>query len=706
MVKVWARKKISSVLFFLLCVILVSVAGKTEAHAAAKTRKISGITYQVSDSKKKTATVRKASGSIRSADIAAKVKIKGKTYKVTSISEKAFQNCKKLRNVTIGKNIRTISSRAFYGAKNLRSITVKSRQITKIGSSAFQGIHKKAKFSVPKAAYNRYKKSFTKKSTGFKKTMQLVVSGENTNGDSGDGLFGDTETDPDEEPDSMEEDPDAFDITKYTYSVTPLVSDICYYYYVKTDNPDPKSFVFVDENNSYDIGMSSTLAYEDEPFADVNYTGTDPLRVKDGYIFYCGYSIDGGELTLKDRSGWKEESTGITVTIPQQLTEEQYLINRFTDASMSFFEKMDAVQSGLSGICLYSGASVLGERKKQDGVYYGLSTSPHVDQNFYIQDPYYREGTKKLLVSSLYPFRYDSIGFPGLMGEVARTIDPAVSVAWNADYHWLIDVSYNGETRSYGGQGEGGGQGLRDGMVKYFYSFDGSANDMCTKSTFENLRSILDEYGSMDVPEDPKDPDELTWESVCRTVGAAGSYVRVMLVNSIFGGGGTGFSFLYADDGTTYPRYMSDVWYDGRYFNRHEYFEKGAKFSDAPNAAIVVKDAQIRFPEAPEGKTYLYNYSDIGRCAAYNAVTGIWKGFTRFDYDASKGVWVASIYGRSQCREGNSYRYVPIEDEDFKDACTLTRAEVLAMGIDRNADTDPAGYYIYDMGTTPGTWAS
>ena len=56
---------------------------------------------------------------------------------------------------------------------------------------------------------------------------------------------------------------------------------------------------------------------------------------------------------------------------------------------------------------------------------------------------------------------------------------------------------------------------------------------ICTKSTFENLRSILEEYGGMDVPEDPKDPDELTWADVCRTVGPDGSYVRVVLINSI-----------------------------------------------------------------------------------------------------------------------------------------------------------------------------
>lgn len=166
---------------------------------------------------------------------------------------------------------------------------------------------------------------------------------------------------------------------------------------------------------------------------------------------------------------------------------------------------------------------------------------------------------------------------------------------------------------------------------------------ICTKSTFENLRSILEEYGGMDVPEDPKDPDELTWADVCRTVGPDGSYVRVVLINSIFGGGGTGFSFLYANGESTYPGYMSDAWYNGRYFNRHEYFEKGTKFSNAPKASIVLKDVQIRFPKAPEGKVYLYNYDDIGRYSAYNAATGVWSGFTCFDYDEVSGTWIASI---------------------------------------------------------------
>lgn len=76
--------------------------------------------------------------------------------------------------------------------------------------------------------------------------------------------------------------------------------------------------------------------------------------------------------------------------------------------------------------------------------------------------------------------------------------------------------------------------------------------------------------------------------------------------------------------------------------------------------SIVLKDVQIRFPEAPEGKIYLYNYDDIGQYSAYNAATGVWSGFTCFDYDEACGTWIASIYKQSKCRDENSYQYVPI----------------------------------------------
>lgn len=373
---------------------------------------------------------------------------------------------------------------------------------------------------------------------------------------------------------------------------------------------------------------------------------------------------------------------------------------------MSFFEKMDAVQKGLDSICLYSGVHVLGKlNKSKTSPYYGLSTSPHIDQDFYIQAPYYRTESQSMLVSALYPFRLDSVGFPSEMAAVAKRLESSASYKWNDHAHWLVDVTYKGETRSYGGQGNGGGQGITSDLVKYIYSFDKTENDAFTKNSLSEIRGMIEEYGNMKVQEEKKDLPELTWKDVCDTVGDAGSYVKLLVIHSIFGSTGYGFTFLYSHGDGSYPEYFSHAWYDGRYFNSHEFFEKGTTFDD-PNAStgdIIVKDAKIPFPKAPDGKEYLYDYSGIDKESRYNADTGVWSGFTKYSYDKESGTWIASVYKNSVCRDHETYEYSYIEDEDFKKACTLTLEEVKAMSVDRNANLDPVTYYNYDMTVAPGT---
>ena len=82
----------------------------------------------------------------------------GKSYKVTSIGNNAFKNCKNLKKITIPKNIKTIGSNAFRGCSKLQTITVQSTKITKVGKNAFKGIKKNAKIKVPKKKLAAYKK--------------------------------------------------------------------------------------------------------------------------------------------------------------------------------------------------------------------------------------------------------------------------------------------------------------------------------------------------------------------------------------------------------------------------------------------------------------------------------------------------------------------------------------------------------------------
>lgn len=132
----------------------VTRAGKTKGE----------VSYTVPKNKKLT-----------SVSIPATVKLKGITYKVTSIKANAFKKCKRLKKATIGKNIKTIGKNAFYGCVKLKNITVKTTKLTKksVGSKAFAKLHKRLTVKVPKKKRKAYKKILRKKGvTGKKQTIK------------------------------------------------------------------------------------------------------------------------------------------------------------------------------------------------------------------------------------------------------------------------------------------------------------------------------------------------------------------------------------------------------------------------------------------------------------------------------------------------------------------------------------------------------
>lgn len=151
--------------------------------------------YQVSQSSEAGGTVTyiKTNAVTTKVTIPAAITIGAKTYKVTAIAKNAFANNKKIKTVTIGKNVNTIGDKAFYkctklskitipagvkkigkqaffGCKSLKSITIKTTKLTNktVGSKAFKGIHKKAVIKVPKKKLAAYKKLLKSKGAGSK----------------------------------------------------------------------------------------------------------------------------------------------------------------------------------------------------------------------------------------------------------------------------------------------------------------------------------------------------------------------------------------------------------------------------------------------------------------------------------------------------------------------------------------------------------
>ena len=102
--------------------------------------------------------------------IPATIKANKKTYKVTEIAANAFKNCKKLKSVTIGKNIKKIGAQAFYKCKKVKTLKIQTTSLTlkRIGKNAFRGISKKAKLKLPMSKKKAYKKLLKKKGLGKK----------------------------------------------------------------------------------------------------------------------------------------------------------------------------------------------------------------------------------------------------------------------------------------------------------------------------------------------------------------------------------------------------------------------------------------------------------------------------------------------------------------------------------------------------------
>ena len=513
------------------------------------------------------------------------------------------------------------------------------------------------------------------------------------------------------------------DATDYTYTITPILAPFNEYFFVETDNPDPTSFRFVDKSSKYSDESYIEAEWDSWSdvitlYADIKYQNTKTGRISGGYIF-SSYDTDGGEIVLQTRGesyyDWDVTwvDTSIKYKLPTLKDDVDYLIDTYGTKS-SFFDNMDAIESGFSSICLYSGANVRGELYRAEDSFWCLSNSPHKDQSFYIQSPYGRKENKKMFASSIYPFRYDSLGFPNVMGIVAKRLNSNATWEWHADYHCYINVTYKGETRIYGGAGTGGGQGISQDMVKKYFTFDTNA----TKITLENSKELLNYYGGLEVKDDVPREDKLTWESVCDKVGN-GTWVRVIEILSVYGSTDIGYAYLYEkEDGTEFDTtlsgntgaelywsgdlgYASDAWVDGRYVNEWEMLVLGETFEDHPTSNIILKNVTV-----PQVKCY-YVYNSEIQDFEYESFEITEKKKDVIFYYVEDNTW---MLGYDVFDDGCEYAYEIIDlveqgyiDEKYLDMVTLTLDEVKELKVDRNTNSLPEDYLIYDSLVEPGT---
>lgn len=123
----------------------------------------SGVTYKVYKNTKTSEVSKVGKSAAANVTIPNTIKVNRKRYKVVAVANKAFSNNKKVKKVTIGKNVTSIGKNAFKGCINLKSIVVKSSSLKKVGKNALQETNKKLVIKVPEKQVKAYKKYFNKK---------------------------------------------------------------------------------------------------------------------------------------------------------------------------------------------------------------------------------------------------------------------------------------------------------------------------------------------------------------------------------------------------------------------------------------------------------------------------------------------------------------------------------------------------------------
>lgn len=119
---------------------------------------INKIKYRIDTKTKKAIVIGTTYKKIKKIVIPATITDSGIKYKVTVIKKNAFMTLKKLKKVTIGKNVTTIEKKAFYKCRKLSKVTVRSKKLKTVNKKAIYKCNKEVQFIVPKTKKKKYKK--------------------------------------------------------------------------------------------------------------------------------------------------------------------------------------------------------------------------------------------------------------------------------------------------------------------------------------------------------------------------------------------------------------------------------------------------------------------------------------------------------------------------------------------------------------------
>lgn len=168
------KRKISAILLA-VTLLLTAICPADTSMAAKRAKKVGNGMYSITSESKKEVRFDKASKkTIKSLSISATVKIGKRKYKVTSIKSSALTKCKKLKKLSIGKNVKKIGKKAIC-CKTLKTVVIKTKKLTtkSVSKKAFK-LHSKATVIVPQKKLTDYQKLL--KARGISGKKQIIKS--------------------------------------------------------------------------------------------------------------------------------------------------------------------------------------------------------------------------------------------------------------------------------------------------------------------------------------------------------------------------------------------------------------------------------------------------------------------------------------------------------------------------------------------------
>ncbi len=142
-----------------------------------------------------------------------------------------------------------------------------------------------------------------------------------------------------------------------------------------------------------------------------------------------------------------------------------------------------------------------------------------------------------------------------------KKLDPSCEIS-TTDWHYIIKITKDGESRYFGGAGAGTADPMLDTRISERFSFDNSDNDYSTQVTLEKLKKLLSSYANYAEDDFSKYDDILSGDTFEKTIGN-GSWMRINIE-------GTSLS-TYAYEVKILGTYsaVSDAWVDGRYISEN-----------------------------------------------------------------------------------------------------------------------------------------